>query len=146
MNFLLALPPSWRQSKKLTLGFLKKPKCPTSKFLIIINSAPKNLEFRNLLRFYFHRLPSRDLYSVFFILGRTEIELEDEEDIIIGDFKDCYENLVLKTKSAYEYFESCEEPEFFMIQDDDVWSDPGMFSLLIHRRPLYFSCNDGNSR
>ena len=121
----LALPPSWRRKRKLVLGFIKRPVCPVNEFMVIINSAPKNIELRNVQREYFKQLPNSHLYSVYFILGRTDVELEDSEDIVIGDFKDSYENLVLKTKSAYEYFESCEKPKYFLIQDDDVWSNIG---------------------
>ena len=118
---IAALPPSWRTKRKLVLGFLRKPSCPQKKILVIINSAPKNLELRNLQREYYAQVYNSNMLGVYFILGRTEVEIEDNEDIIIGDFKDSYETLVLKTKSAYEYFESCENAENFVIHDDDVW-------------------------
>jgi len=98
--------------------------------MIIINSAPKNLELRNLQREYYSQVRKSHSISVSFIFGRTEVELEDNEDIIIGDFKDSYENLVLKTKSAYEYFESCGKPDNFVIHDDDVWSNISTFSFI----------------
>jgi hypothetical protein len=57
----------------------------------------------------------------FFLLGKSEEPLENYPDYVVGDFLDTYENLILKTKTAYEYFEQyCKEANNFMLIDDDV--------------------------
>ena len=45
--------------------------------------------------------------QIFFVIGLSEIDLTNEiklyDDIIIGDFKDTYENLALKTLLGYQF-------------------------------------------
>ena len=50
---------------------------------------------------------------------------KESDDIIIGNFRDTYSNLSLKTKAAYEYFALCENKEehsasTLVIHDDDT--------------------------
>ena len=59
--------------------------------------------------------------SYFFLLGKSEEQLENYPDFVVGDFLDTYDNLILKTKTAYEYFEKyCKEANNFLLIDDDV--------------------------
>ena len=60
-------------------------------------------------------------FDYFFLLGKAETPIENETDWIIGDFDDTYENLILKTKTSYEYFERfCGSAKFYLLIDDDV--------------------------
>ena len=39
---------------------------------------------------------------------------------------DTYDNLILKTKTSYEYFERfCKEAKYYLLIDDDVSFNPG---------------------
>ena len=64
-------------------------------------------------------------FSYFFLLGQSEEPFENESDFIVGEFVDTYDNLILKTKTAYEYFERfCPSARFFLLIDDDVSFNP----------------------
>ncbi|CBY11533.1 unnamed protein product [Oikopleura dioica] len=64
-------------------------------------------------------------FGYFFLLGKSETAFENENDFIIGDFMDTYDNLILKTKTSYEYFERfCKEAKYYVLIDDDVSFNP----------------------
>ena len=64
-------------------------------------------------------------FAYFFLLGVSDEPFEKESDFIFGDFVDTYDNLILKTKTAYEYFERfCPSARFFLLIDDDVSFNP----------------------
>ena len=64
---------------------------------------------RTLIFWNFQTLDSIEDHSkqTFFVIGLSEIDLMDEiklyDDIIIGEFKDTYENLALKTLLGYQF-------------------------------------------
>jgi len=121
----ISMPPKWLNSKPWNIGFRRQPDCPKVKLLILVESAPNHFEHRKVLRQFF-RKKNRDDMALFFVLGRSDVELIDEieDDFIIGDFDDTYSNLPSKTKVAYEYFADCPEPpEFMIMQDDDTVAD-----------------------
>ena len=62
-------------------------------------------------------------FAYFFLLGKSEahIETHKSDEYIVGDFEDTYDNLILKTKTSYEYFEQyCKKAKYYLLMDDDV--------------------------
>ncbi|CAG5103134.1 Oidioi.mRNA.OKI2018_I69.chr1.g632.t1.cds [Oikopleura dioica] len=117
-----ALPENWKTNESWEVGFIEAPKCPEKELIIIVNTAHKNRGNRLLLRRYFEELEKKQInFAYFFLLGKSETPIENENDWIIGDFDDTYDNLILKTKSSYEYFERfCGSAKFYLLIDDDV--------------------------
>ena len=64
-------------------------------------------------------------FAYYFLLGKEFSSEYHENDFIVGDFMDTYDNLLLKTKTSYEYFEQfCSKAKYFLLIDDDVTFSP----------------------
>ena len=60
--------------------------------------------------------------------------MENYPDFVVGDFLDTYDNLILKTKTAYEYFEKyCNEANNFLLIDDDIVFDFGAIMNILRK-------------
>jgi len=120
------LPENWKTSESWRVGFIEAPECPEKELIIIVNTAQKNTKNRAILRRYFSELEKRNInFGYFFLLGKSETAFENENDFIIGDFMDTYDNLILKTKTSYEYFERfCAKAKYYLLIDDDVTFNP----------------------
>ena len=60
--------------------------------------------------------------------------MENYPDFVVGDFLDTYDNLILKTKTAYEYFEKyCNEANNFLLIDDDIDFDFGAIMNILRK-------------
>jgi len=120
------LPENWKTIESWRVGFIEAPKCPDKELIIIVNTAHKNGENRAILRRYFSELEKKKInFGYFFLLGKSETVFENENDFIIGDFIDTYDNLILKTKTSYEFFEKfCKEAKYYLLIDDDVTFNP----------------------
>lgn len=120
------LPNFWLKDRPWHVGFTGTP-CPETDFLVLIETAPKNLAYRIVLRQFFKRLKEDGIkFEHRFIFGQASdeinIELRNNDDVVFGDFTDSYANLPLKTKVAYEYLKSCKStPRYFLVHDDDTW-------------------------
>ena len=102
---------SWKKSVQLRSilknhkSLLRAPKCPNSTdTLTLIKTSPKNFKLRQLAR-KSARLQKSN--AILFLIGRHEEcrqldeEIEEYDDIIVGDFIDSYYNLTLKTLTGY---------------------------------------------
>ena len=75
---------------------------------IFAQSEPSNADFLEFSNFGIDRKCAvGHSTKIFFVIGLSEIDLTNEiklyDDIIIGDFKDTYENLALKTLLGYQF-------------------------------------------
>ena len=60
--------------------------------------------------------------------------MENYPDFVVGDFLDTYDILILKTKTAYEYFEKyCNEANNFLLIDDDIVFDFGAIMNILRK-------------
>lgn len=123
------LPKFWQKDHPWTVGFVGSS-CPIAEFLILIKTAPKNVNAREVLRQYFDKLKQLNIDIDYrFLFGfNTEALLKEcgkRGDAIYGSFPDSYSNLPLKTKVGYEYFSSCvNKPKYILFSDDDTWVNP----------------------
>jgi hypothetical protein len=87
------LPRFWQTDRPWTVGF-SGGKCVSSDFLVLINSAPKNLNFRQVQRQYLMRQTRRFKMEYKFLLGEMSETLESENekygDLVFGDHTDSY--------------------------------------------------------
>ena len=87
------LPRFWQTDRPWTVGF-SGGKCGTSEYLVLINSAPKNLDFRQVQRQYLKRQLKRFKMEYKFLLGEKDEALDSENkkfgDLVFGDHKDSY--------------------------------------------------------
>ncbi|XP_076105737.1 beta-1,3-galactosyltransferase 5-like [Mytilus galloprovincialis] len=106
---------------------------PSNKYidiLIMITSSPQNKWSRNAMRDTWLRHTKNNTGNIryVFLLGespRTK-ELEKEnfqtKDIILGSFKDAYNNLTFKTLMGFQWANKrCPNAQFVMKTDDDVY-------------------------
>ena len=88
------LPNFWLKDRPWHVGFTGTP-CPKTDFLVLIETAPKNLAYRIVLRQFFKRLKEEGIeFDHRFIFGRASdeinIELRNNDDVVFGEFTDSY--------------------------------------------------------
>ncbi|CAN8000414.1 unnamed protein product, partial [Ixodes hexagonus] len=99
---------------------------------ILIASAPENLRQRKAIRAAWSREQngSHILALSFFLIGKTEDpirdkivmdEVNDEGDILLGDYKDSYRNLTLKTVHGLNWAGTNLKPFYVLKTDDDCF-------------------------
>ncbi|XP_071144668.1 beta-1,3-galactosyltransferase 1-like isoform X1 [Mytilus edulis] len=107
--------------------------------LIMITSSPQNKLSRNAIRetWLTHTKMNKGNIRYVFLLGESPMtkELEKEnlqtKDIILGNFKDAYNNLTYKTLMGYQWAtQHCRNAQFVMKTDDDMYVHiPGLIRV-----------------
>ena len=125
-------------SEVYTEGFLvdNREACHRDKggkvlLLIIVISAPDHFSHREAIRGSWGEASQYQEVAFTFLVGlpedlntRTQLEQEsrDHGDIVINNMEDHYENLSLKTLSAFHWLKSfCPRSEFLLKVDDDMF-------------------------
>lgn len=116
--------------KKDHVRIITNPRLPEGiKLLILVKGAINHISERHDLRLQYR---SNNQTDVRFVVGRSydsdmNLQLihenESENDIIIGDFEDTYNNLVLKSLTALKWYKNINiknRPEYVLLVDDDV--------------------------
>ncbi|XP_071167441.1 beta-1,3-galactosyltransferase 5-like [Mytilus edulis] len=107
-----------------------KPSNESIDILIMITSSPQNKLSRNAMRdtWLRHTKNNKGNIRYVFLLGESPMtkELEEENlqtmDIILGSFKDAYNNLTYKTLMSFQWAtKRCQNAQFVMKTDDDVY-------------------------
>ncbi|XP_063423227.1 beta-1,3-galactosyltransferase 1-like [Mytilus trossulus] len=107
-----------------------KPSNVSIDILIMIMSSPQNKLSRNAIRdtWLKHTKTNKGNIRYVFLLGDSSMtnELEKENlktnDIILGSFKDTYNNLTYKTLMSFQWAaKHCRNAQFVMKTDDDVY-------------------------
>lgn len=108
--------------------------------LIMITSSPQNKLSRNAIRetWLTHTNMNKGHIRYVFLLGESPMtkELENEnvqtKDIILGNFKDAYNNLTYKTLMGYQWAtKHCKNAQFVMKTDDDMYVHiPGLIRVI----------------
>ncbi|KAF7989688.1 hypothetical protein HCN44_008362 [Aphidius gifuensis] len=119
--------------------------CPNNgenmNLIIVVMSAPGNIEARTGIRQTWGHFGQRSDMSVVFIIGQTnntklEKIINNENalygDIISGKFYDSYSNLTLKTISTLEWTNKyCSKAKFLLKTDDDMFINvPRLLSFI----------------
>ena len=99
--------------------------------LIIVISAPEHFAHREAIRSSWGESSEYKHTVITFLVGlpedpatRTKIEEESEahSDVVLNNIIDHYENLSLKTLSAFHWFQTiCRRAEFLLKVDDDMF-------------------------
>ncbi|CAC5405496.1 B3GALT1 [Mytilus coruscus] len=98
--------------------------------LILITSSPQNILARNAVRETWLTFSEKNKGNIryAFLLGESvkfkEIEKENylTKDIVLGNFKDTYNNLTLKTLMGFQWtVKHCKNAKFVMKTDDDMY-------------------------
>lgn len=121
------LPESFKFNKEWHVEIATSPKCPETKTLYLIKTAPYNFKLRK----YARQLHISKANNMLFIIGQRKKNSKNEEllkseiatynDFIIGDFIDSYDNLTMKTLTGYTYFaQQCKTPKWLIFADDDT--------------------------
>ena len=100
------LPNFWLKDRPWHVGFTGTP-CPKTDFLVLIETAPKNLAYRIVLRQYFKELKEQGIkFEHRFIFGRANdeinVELRNNDDVVFGEFTDSY----VRIQNLMDYFTS----------------------------------------
>ena len=120
-----------------TVGLSVAPPCMDNQILSLVKTSRSNIRLRRLVRLTYkldmRRDPTQPFPLLRFLLGKgtdnedSEIvdgiraEMDEYNDIIIGDFIDSYDNLPLKTLSGYTYLaKKCPDVKWVMFHDDDA--------------------------
>lgn len=128
---------------------LKHPRnsCENTEIVVIIKTAIKNNELRDIMREIF-MLQKQENMDLFFITGRNKNfaerlsinpnitfsnlfyslvgKVNRETDMISADFEDTYKNLPLKTFSAHKWFnQMCPKAKWLFLHDDDAFVRKG---------------------
>ncbi|XP_063439527.1 beta-1,3-galactosyltransferase 5-like [Mytilus trossulus] len=107
-----------------------KPSSESIDILIMITSSPQNKLSRDAIRdtWLKHTKMNKGNIRYVFLLGESHMtkELEEENfqtmDIILGGFKDTYNNLTYKTLMSFQWAtKHCRNAQFVMKTDDDVY-------------------------
>ncbi|VDI73146.1 beta-1,3-galactosyltransferase 1 [Mytilus galloprovincialis] len=107
-----------------------KPLNMSIDILIMITSSPQNKLIRNAIRdtWLKHTKMNKGNIRYVFLLGESSMtkELEKEnvqtKDIILGSFRDTYNNLTYKTLMSFQWAtKHCKNAQFVMKTDDDVY-------------------------
>ncbi|CAG2228449.1 B3GALT1 [Mytilus edulis] len=107
-----------------------KPSNESIDILIMIMSSPQNKLSRDAIRdtWLKHTKMNKGNIRYVFLLGESQMtkELEEENfqtmDIILGSFKDTYNNLTYKTMMSFQWAtKHCRNAQFVMKTDDDVY-------------------------
>ncbi|CAC5418726.1 B3GALT1 [Mytilus coruscus] len=117
-----------------------KGKNESVEILILIMSAPSKYKERNVIRETWLTYTKNNTGKIrhAFLLGESHlnIELEKEhlltKDIIMGNFKDAYHNLTLKTVMGLQWtVKFCNNAKFIFKTDDDMYVNiPRLVSLI----------------
>ena len=88
------LPRFWQEDRPWTVGF-SGPRCKGSEFLVLINSAPGNFNFRQVHRQYLRRMMKRFSIEYKFLIGEAilEKEYDNNKDMVFGNLEDSYVSL-----------------------------------------------------
>ena len=120
--------------------------------VILIKSARNMINRRLQLRQYLTSSWLTLNFQVYFLLGKREDDLGNrlvEElslhgDLIIGDFDDNYENLVIKSFLGYQFFKSnCDKASHLLMADDDTLLDLDKIILLAQSKKSEMLCLKG---
>lgn len=81
---------------------------------IFVISAPKNREFRELIRSTWGKPTFQKEFKmqIMFLTGKSKDTIEDANDIIQADFVDSYNNLTLKSLSMFYYIKKHQNEQF----------------------------------
>ncbi|XP_063425998.1 beta-1,3-galactosyltransferase 5-like [Mytilus trossulus] len=110
------------------------------KLLILITSSPQNNLARTAIRetWLKHAKMTKEKIRYIFLIGESpeteEIRKENSitKDIVLGNFKDSYSNLTLKTIMGYQWtVKHCNNAKFVMKTDDDMYVNiPGLIQVI----------------
>lgn len=106
--------------------------------LIVVHSAPANLDKRNLIRETWgqHDVRARLLFFVGAVNSTTQVSVDVENrtfgDIVQGNFVDAYRNMTYKHIMVLKWFTYyCPEAKFILKADDDVFvNTPKVYEYL----------------
>ena len=103
--------------------------CP-QKLYAVVTSAPRNIERRRAIRQTWARdILSREDSRLIFTLGKSNdpdlvkdlrFEQDTDNDVVVFDFDDTYDNATLKTVLSVKYAAKC-NPAYFLKADDDTY-------------------------
>lgn len=120
-----------------------KPVCAReSKVIILITSAPKNLDRRNSIRETWCRASNFNLvvapwHCIFLIGYNTELlprlqeETRQHRDILIGSYIDSYRNLTIKIMHGLDWVGQSCGPNYVLKTDDDVYVNTQLLTKLV---------------
>jgi len=110
-------------------SFLNVPTCETKSTIVFIKSAIEHRTRRDLFR----RLYSKLGVPYRFVVGRNAdmnvdervlVEIQSQNDTVVGDFEDTYRNLAKKTYFTYKYArDKCANAQYMVTHDDDTLCD-----------------------
>ncbi|XP_052081856.1 beta-1,3-galactosyltransferase 5-like [Mytilus californianus] len=133
-----------------------KTKNESIDILIMITSSPQNKLSRNAIRetWLTHTKMNKGHIRYVFLLGESPMtkELENEnvqtKDIILGNFKDAYNNLTYKTLMGYQWATKyCKNAQFVMKTDDDMYVHiPGLTRVINENSKVLQSAVGGNCK
>ncbi|XP_071144677.1 beta-1,3-galactosyltransferase 5-like [Mytilus edulis] len=147
-------------SKQFTFLINNEGICKTSnvsiKILIMITSSPQNKLSRNAIRDTWLTYAKKNNGNIryIFLLGESPMtkELEKEnlqtKDIILGNFKDAYNNLTYKTLMGYQWAtQHCKHAQFVMKTDDDMFVHiPGLTRVIKENSKVLQTAVGGNCK
>ena len=119
--------------------------------IILIISAPENVEKRNAIRdtwclpqSYHQDTVSRKWQCVFLIgqsrnrvfKSRIKREMRQHRDILLGSYSDTYRNLTLKVFHGFYWADNQCHPEFVLKTDDDCFVNTKLLYLMLSNYTL----------
>ncbi|CAG5110839.1 Oidioi.mRNA.OKI2018_I69.chr2.g5195.t1.cds [Oikopleura dioica] len=136
------LPDIYREEAQWTIEIEVAPSCDASSYLYLVKSSRTNTDRRNFLRAFQEfdknstKIPIDHLPQMRFLIGKgkssadpsieasIQEEIENHNDLVLGNFIDEYDNLPQKTMTGYTYFaEYCKKGGHVNFIDDDVLLD-----------------------
>ena len=134
--------PRYDYSKLMTV--LKSPECDTTAQLhILITSSYENVEKRKAIRSTWCS-KSKDPtinWQCIFLLGkksgnhrlsqRLKIEMEQNGDIVQGDYIDSYRNLTIKVLNGFTWARNKCNPQYILKTDDDCFINSWIFTKFL---------------
>lgn len=131
------LPKDYYQLIDIPFQFLHAPVCKQSyNFIILVHTAPGNLDKRNLLRETWANANETNV-EIFFLIGlesqkhlQQELieEIKHYKNFIQGDFIDTYENLTYKHVMGLKFvYYHCPTIEYVVKVDDDMFVNVHVF-------------------
>lgn len=114
--------------------------------IILIISAPENIEKRNAIRdtwclqhSYYQDVIGRKWQCVFLIgqarnsvfMARVKREMRQHRDILLGSYRDTYRNLTLKVFHGFYWADTQCKPDFVLKTDDDCFVNTKLLYLML---------------